>query len=84
MAGWGSSQGNYIVIYHGGYYTLYLHNNVNLVSAGQKVSRGQVIARLGSTGNSTGPHLHFEIRRSIGPNWGGWYVHPAVNPLQFY
>lgn len=80
----GSSQGNYIIINHGGYYTLYLHNNVNLVSAGQRVSRGQTIARLGSTGHSTGPHLHFEIRRSIGSSWGGWYTHPAINPLQFY
>ncbi|HQE09746.1 MAG TPA: peptidoglycan DD-metalloendopeptidase family protein [Bacillota bacterium] len=84
VSGWGSSQGNYIVINHGSYYTLYLHNNVNLVSAGQRVSRGQVIARLGSTGNSTGPHLHFEIRRSIGSSWSGWYTHPAINPLQFY
>lgn len=84
VSGWGSSQGNYIVIKHGSYYTLYLHNSVNLVSTGQRVSRGQTIARLGSTGHSTGPHLHFEIRRSIGPSWGGWYVHPAVNPLQFY
>lgn len=84
VSGWGSSQGNYIVINHGGYYTLYLHNNANLVSAGQKVSRGQTIARLGSTGHSTGPHLHFEIRRSLGPTWSGWYVHPAINPLQFF
>ncbi len=84
VSGWGSGQGNYIVINHGSHYTLYLHNNANLVSVGQKVSRGQTIARLGSTGRSTGPHLHFEIRRSVGSNWGGWYTHPALNPLQFY
>ncbi len=84
VCGWGSSQGNYIIINHGAYYTLYLHNNSNLVSAGQRVSRGQTIARLGSTGHSTGPHLHFEIRRSIGSSWSGWYVHPAINPLQFF
>lgn len=82
--GWGSSQGNYIVINHGAYYTLYLHNNANLVSVGQRVSRGQTIARLGSTGHSTGPHLHFEIRRSIGSSWSGWYIHPAIDPLQFF
>ncbi len=82
--GWGSSQGNYIVINHGAYYTLYLHNNANLVSVGQRVSRGQTIARLGSTGHSTGPHLHFEIRRSIGSSWSGWYIHPAINPLQYF
>ena len=63
---WGSAEGNYIVIYHGDYWTVYLHNSQNLVSAGQKVSRGQVIAKLGSTGNSTGPHLHFEVRRGTG------------------
>lgn len=79
---WGSSQGNYIIIYHGTYWTLYLHNSVNLVSAGQRVSRGQVIARLGSTGNSTGPHLHFEVRRCTGSGiWTGWYHHPAIDPL---
>ena len=80
----GGSQGNYIIIDHGSYYTLYLHNTMNLVSAGQRVSRGQTIARLGSTGRSSGPHLHFEIRRKIGSGWGGWYNHPAINPLQFF
>lgn len=54
--------GNYIVIDHeNGYQTRYLHNNQNLVSVGDRVTRGQVIAYLGSTGNVTGPHLHFEI-----------------------
>jgi murein DD-endopeptidase MepM/ murein hydrolase activator NlpD len=81
---WGSSQGNYIIIDHGSYYTLYLHNSKNLAFAGQRVSRGQTIARLGSTGRSTGPHLHFEIRRKVGSGWGGWYTNPAINPLQFF
>lgn len=80
----GGSQGNYIIIDHGSYYTLYLHNNRNLVSAGQRVSRGQTIASLGSSGRSSGPHLHFEIRRKISSSWGGWYNHPAINPLQFF
>ncbi len=84
VSGQGSTQGNYIVINHGSYYTLYLHNNKNLVYVGQRVSRGQTIARMGSTGHSSGPHLHFEIRRSLGSYWGRWYTHPAVNPLQFY
>lgn len=83
-SGWGDSQGNYIVIRHDAYYTVYLHNRQNLVSVGQSVTRGQTIARLGSTGNSTGPHLHFEIRRRIGPSWGHWNTHPAINPLQFF
>jgi len=63
--------GNYVVIDHGfGYSTLYGHNQRLLVTAGQSVERGQVIARLGNTGRSSAPHLHFEIRldgRSVDP-----------------
>lgn len=55
--------GNYVVISHGGgYSTLYAHCSSLLVSAGQQVSKGQVIAKCGSTGMSTGPHIHFEIQ----------------------
>ncbi len=54
--------GNYIVINHGnGYSTLYAHNSVLNVSKGDFVVRGQTIAKVGSTGYSTGPHCHFEV-----------------------
>lgn len=56
--------GYYIIISHGGgMYSLYAHNSSLLVRKGQYVSQGQTISRVGSTGNSTGPHLHFEIRK---------------------
>jgi murein DD-endopeptidase MepM/ murein hydrolase activator NlpD len=55
--------GKIIVIGHSnGYFTVYAHNHRNFVRKGQKVMRGQVIGQVGSTGRSTGPHLHFEIR----------------------
>jgi murein DD-endopeptidase MepM/ murein hydrolase activator NlpD len=61
--GWGGGYGNFILITHGnGYSTLYAHLSSIGVSVGQGVRRGQVIGAEGSTGYSTGPHLHFEIR----------------------
>lgn len=65
------SAGNYIMIDHGGgVFTVYMHCSQLLASVGDKVSQGQVIAKVGSTGYSTGPHLHFGIRS------GGAYVNP--------
>ncbi len=59
----GSGYGNYIIVDHGnGYATLYAHCSKLLVKKGQSVSRGQQIAKVGSTGASTGNHLHFEVR----------------------
>lgn len=67
-----SSYGNYVAISHGnGNSTLYAHMSRLAVSSGQSVSKGQVIGYVGSTGWSTGPHCHFEIRV------GGQLVNPA-------
>lgn len=60
---WHNSYGYYVVIDHeNGKQTYYAHNSKLLVSVGQRVYQGQVIAKSGSTGNSTGPHCHFEVR----------------------
>lgn len=62
-AGWHYSYGNYVIVDHGGgIATLYGHSSKLLVSKGQAVSRGEKIALVGSTGYSTGNHLHFEVR----------------------
>jgi murein DD-endopeptidase MepM/ murein hydrolase activator NlpD len=54
--------GNLIEVSHGGgYVTRYAHNERNLVKVGDRVSKDQVIAVLGTTGHSTGPHVHFEV-----------------------
>ena len=62
-ADYSGSMGNYIMINHGsGLYTIYMHCSALYVSKGQTVSKGQNIAAVGSTGRSTGPHLHFSVR----------------------
>ena len=62
-AGWNDSYGNFVIVDHqDGYETLYAHSCALLVEAGQQVQSGQVIALVGTTGHSTGPHLHFEVR----------------------
>jgi len=66
--GYNGGYGNYIIISHGnGTQTLYSHNSKNVVSVGQYVEQGQKIGEIGSTGKSTGPHVHFEIRGAKNP-----------------
>ena len=70
-AGYSSSMGNYVMIDHGdSLITIYMHASKLYVSTGQTVSKGQKIAAVGSTGRSTGPHLHFGVRQN------GDYVSP--------
>ena len=74
FSGWEGGYGYLVVIDHGQRVeTRYAHNSQLLVRPGQRVRRGEIIARSGNTGNSTGPHVHFEIR----------YRGQAVNPLRY-
>ncbi|WBB62702.1 M23 family metallopeptidase [Streptomyces sp. WMMC500] len=76
-AGWGGAYGNNIVIKHGdGIYTQYAHLSKIDVSVGETVNAKTEIGKIGTTGNSTGPHLHFEVRTS--PYYGS-----AVDPVAF-
>ncbi|MCK1798705.1 M23 family metallopeptidase [Streptomyces sp. XM4193] len=76
-AGWGGSYGNNIVVQHNdGRFTQYGHLSKMDVNIGEKVTSGESIGRVGSTGNSTGPHLHFEARTT--PAYGS-----DVNPINY-
>ncbi|MFE2375309.1 transglycosylase family protein [Streptomyces sp. NPDC059398] len=76
-AGWGGAYGYQVVIRHAnGTYTQYAHLSALTVRMGQNVQQGQRIARSGSTGNATGPHLHFEAR--TGPDYGS-----DIDPLGY-
>ena len=75
-SGWCSGYGNTVIITHSdGYLTLYAHNYTLNVSVGQQVKQGDQIAVMGTTGNSTGAHCHFEIRNGM---WGS-----TINPAPY-
>lgn len=68
IAGWSDSAGNWIVIDHGnGFVAKYMHHSALAVSAGQSVSKGQLIGYVGNTGNSFGAHLHFQLELNGAP-----------------
>lgn len=74
FSNWHDDSGYIVVLEHGhGYSTVYAHNKVNYVTLGQRVQRGQVISLSGSTGDSTGPHVHYEV----------WKDRKHVNPAAF-
>lgn len=77
-AGWGGSYGNYVKVRHNdGYYSLYAHLSSLSVSTGNSVKAGTKLGNVGSTGNSTGPHLHFEVRGGS----GGYYNN--IDPVKY-
>lgn len=74
FAGWSGGSGNLVALEHGfGFSTFYAHNKLVVVKVGQKIKRGDIISYVGSTGNSTGPHLHYEV----------WKEGKPLNPLNF-
>ena len=74
--------GTYVMLFHGnGYVTLYGHLSTSKVADGQTVSKGQVIAISGNSGGSTGPHLHFEIRKAESAS--DFFSKSPLDPLQY-
>jgi murein DD-endopeptidase MepM/ murein hydrolase activator NlpD len=68
FSSWHNDSGYIVVLEHGhGFSSVYAHNKLNYVKVGQKIRRGEVIGISGSTGTSTGPHLHYEVWKSGGP-----------------
>ena len=75
FADWSGGSGNLIALEHGnGFSTYYAHNKMLNVKVGHKVKRGDIIGYIGSTGNSTGPHVHYEV----------WKEGKPVNPVTYF
>ena len=75
FSGTSEDLGNTIIINHpGGFITVFGHNDTNLVIVGEELQKGQVVARVGETGKSQGPHLHFEV----------WQEFVAMDPLIYF
>jgi murein DD-endopeptidase MepM/ murein hydrolase activator NlpD len=73
-AGWNGGYGRMVEVDHGqGFTTRYAHLSQILISAGQKLDTGDLVGRTGSSGRSTGPHLHYEVRHNG----------EAIDPLRF-
>jgi murein DD-endopeptidase MepM/ murein hydrolase activator NlpD len=73
-SGWTPHSGYVVVLEHGcGFSTIYAHNKKNAVNLGEKVKRGEIVGYVGSTGKSTGPHVHYEI----------WEKGKSVNPKKY-
>lgn len=80
--GWG--YGNHVIISHGfGYTTLYGHLSRIAVRPGAKIKRGQIIGYVGSTGRSTGPHLHYEVRKNGNPINPAFFYHNDLSDEQY-
>jgi murein DD-endopeptidase MepM/ murein hydrolase activator NlpD len=74
FSGWSGGSGYLVMLEHGhGFSTFYAHNRINTVKIGDKVKRGDIIGYVGSTGSSTGPHVHYEI----------WMDGKHVNPINY-
>jgi murein DD-endopeptidase MepM/ murein hydrolase activator NlpD len=74
VAGWAGSFGRIAIIDHGnGFSTRYCHCSALIVKQGEQVEQGQIIAYVGNTGMSTGPHLHYEV----------WHRGKPVNPIRY-
>ncbi|WP_052158660.1 phage tail tape measure protein [Halobacillus sp. BBL2006] len=87
FSGYNSARGNYVKVKSGAYDFIYQHNSRNYVSKGDMVRQGQTIGTVGSTGHSTGPHLHFEVKKNgafVPPSALGFKTGGRVGSHGFY